>query len=144
MIVAFPTVSNPHSNAIPHPSLQPHRDLLLRAPARKTEKVFLRANAARAGGPKSATVHVACCPTSHCLAFARPVGWRGRPMRGVAISTCLLAQAAVAQTLSVGSIASVGGANALSTPAARHMIRMPSGAYLLALQRDGTATQPGL
>jgi len=65
-------------------------------------------------------------------------------MRGVAISTWLLAQAAVAQTLSVGSIASVGGANALSTPAARHMVRMPSGAYLLALQRDGTATQPGL
>jgi len=40
----------------------------------------------------------------------------------------------------------VGGANALSTPAARHIVRMNSGTYLLALQRDsmGAPSQGGL
>jgi len=56
------------------------------------------------------------------------------------------ARGAPAQLLSRTTIAPVGGANALSTPAARHMVRMDSGAYLLALQRDtmGAPSQGGL
>jgi hypothetical protein len=50
------------------------------------------------------------------------------------------------QVLSLGSIATVGGGNALSTPAARHLVRMESGTYLIALQRDlaGGSGQTGL
>src|SRR3954465_13427686 len=61
--------------------------------------------------------------------------------RGVAASP-----APSSDVLSVGSIAPVGGGNALSTPAARHVARMDSGTYLLALQRDlsGTSGQSGL
>ena len=56
------------------------------------------------------------------------------------------ARGALAQLLSRTTIAPVGGANALSTPAARHIVRMNSGTYLLALQRDsmGAPSQGGL
>jgi hypothetical protein len=56
------------------------------------------------------------------------------------------ARAASAQLLSKSTIAPVGGANALSTPAARHIVRMGNGTYLLALQRDraGAPSQSGL
>jgi hypothetical protein len=56
----------------------------------------------------------------------------------------LAASAARAQAISRATIASVGGANALSTPAARHLVRMDSGTYLLALQRDGALPNTGL
>ena len=63
-----------------------------------------------------------------------------------AIAASLAAEAASARLLSESTVASVGGANALSTPAARHIVRMDSGTYLLALQRDGAgaAGQTGL
>jgi hypothetical protein len=56
----------------------------------------------------------------------------------------LIASSARAQAISRATIASVGGANALSTPAARHLVRMDSGTYLLALQRDGAVPYTGL
>src|SRR5438105_10842262 len=64
----------------------------------------------------------------------------------MAVAAALAAQAAAAQLLTESNIAPVGGGNALSTPAARHIVRMDSGTYLLALQRDdaGTAPQTGL
>ena len=69
-----------------------------------------------------------------------------RAMQWTAVVAALAAQAAPAQLLTQSKIAPVGGGNALSTPAARHIVRMDSGTYLLALQRDeiGTATQTGL
>jgi hypothetical protein len=51
---------------------------------------------------------------------------------------------ASAQVISQTTVTSVGGANALSTPAARHLVRMDSGTYLLALQRDGALPETGL
>jgi len=62
----------------------------------------------------------------------------------VAAVALACAPAALAQVLSQSTIASVGGANALSTPAARHLVRMDSGTYLLALQRDAADSQAGL
>jgi len=56
----------------------------------------------------------------------------------------LAAGAASAQVLSQTTVTSVGGANALSTPAARHLVRMDSGTYLLALQRDAALPDTGL
>ena len=44
------------------------------------------------------------------------------------------------EVLSSTTIASVGAANALSTPAARHLVRMDSGTYLIAVQRDGASS----
>jgi Big-like domain-containing protein len=69
-----------------------------------------------------------------------------KAMRWMAVAAALATQAASAQLLSQSKIAPVGGGNALSTPAARHIVRMDSGTYLLALQRDeaGTAPQTGL
>jgi hypothetical protein len=60
--------------------------------------------------------------------------------------TLFAANAGSAQLLSRSTIAPVGGANALSTPAARHIVRMGTGTYLLALQRDraGAPSQSGL
>jgi hypothetical protein len=49
-----------------------------------------------------------------------------------------------AQVLSQTTVTSVGAANALSTPSARHLVRMDSGTYLLALQRDGAPPDTGL
>jgi hypothetical protein len=60
----------------------------------------------------------------------------GETMRWAA-AAFVAAQAASAQVLTQSTVASVGGGNALSTPAARHIVRMDSGTYLLALQRDG-------
>jgi len=65
-------------------------------------------------------------------------------MRYLAAAAVLAASAARAQLISQSTIAPVGGANALSTPAARHLARMDSGTYLLALQRDGALPDPGL
>ena len=65
-------------------------------------------------------------------------------MRCLAAAAVLAASAARAQVISQSTIAPVGGANALSTPAARHLARMDSGTYLLALQRDGALPDPGL
>src|SRR5438105_4361336 len=64
----------------------------------------------------------------------------------MAVAAAFAAQGASAQMVSQSKIAAVGGANALSTPAARHIVRMDSGTYLLAVQRDdaGTAPQTGL
>jgi hypothetical protein len=56
----------------------------------------------------------------------------------------LAAPAAVAQALSQTTITSVAVANALSTPAARHLVRTTSGTYLLALQRDNATPDTGL
>ena len=69
-----------------------------------------------------------------------------RAIRWMAVAAAFAAQGASAQMLSQSKIASVGGGNALSTPAARHIVRMDSGTYLLAVQRDdaGTAPQTGL
>jgi len=69
-----------------------------------------------------------------------------KAMRWMALVAALAAQAAPAQLLTQSTIAPVGGGNALSTPAARHIVRTDSGTYLLALQRDevGTAPQTGL
>ena len=69
-----------------------------------------------------------------------------RAVRWMALAALLVAQAASAQLLTQSKIAPVGGGNALSTPAARHIVRTDSGTYLLALQRDnvGTAPQTGL
>ena len=58
-------------------------------------------------------------------------------MHCLAAGLVLAASAVRAQAISRSTIATVGGANALSTPAARHLVRMDSGTYLLALQRDG-------
>ena len=52
--------------------------------------------------------------------------------------------AARGQVLSSGTIGAVGGGNALSPPAARHLVRTRSGTYLLALQRDTATHEPGL
>jgi len=65
-------------------------------------------------------------------------------MRCLAAGAVLVASSARAQAISRATIASVGGANALSTPAARHLVRMDSGTYLLALQRDGALPYTGL
>src|SRR5438067_1551624 len=67
-------------------------------------------------------------------------------MQSMVVLAALAAHAAAAQLLTQTKIAPVGGGNALSTPAARHIVRMDSGTYLLALQRDeiGTAAQTGL
>jgi len=65
-------------------------------------------------------------------------------MSCLAALAALAAHAASAQVLSQTTVAPVGGANALSTPAARHLVRMDSGTYLLALQRDMAATDTGL
>ena len=58
------------------------------------------------------------------------------------------ATAAPGQVLTTSTVATVGGANGLSTPAARHLLRMdPAGrapTYLLALQRDDALPDPGL
>ena len=69
-----------------------------------------------------------------------------RAMRWMAVVAALAAEASPAQLLTQSKIAPVGGGNALSTPAARHIVRMDAGTYLLALQRDeaGTAPQTGL
>jgi hypothetical protein len=60
------------------------------------------------------------------------------------VFTIVLAGVASAQMLGSDAVAQVGGANALSTPAARHLVRVGPGSYLLALQRDGLASLPGL
>jgi len=68
-------------------------------------------------------------------------------IQGLAVAVAVFAaRAASAQLLSKSTIAPVGGANALSTPAARHIVRMATGTYLLALQRDraGAPSQSGL
>ena len=65
-------------------------------------------------------------------------------MRCLAAGAVLAASAARAQAISRATIATVGGANALSAPAARHLVRMDSGTYLLALQRDGALPDTGL
>ena len=65
-------------------------------------------------------------------------------MRCLAAGAVLAASAARAQAISRATIATVGGANALSAPAARHLARMDSGTYLLALQRDGALPDTGL
>jgi hypothetical protein len=65
-------------------------------------------------------------------------------MHCLAAGLVLAASAARAQAISRSTIASVGGANALSTPAARHLVRMDSGTYLLALQRDSALPYTGL
>jgi hypothetical protein len=64
--------------------------------------------------------------------------------RSVVLSTLLVAPAALGQILTQSTVTSVGGANALSTPAARHLVRMRSGTYLLALQCDRAAPNTGL
>lgn len=56
---------------------------------------------------------------------------------------------AAAQMVSRTTAVSIGGANALSTPAARHIARLDPGGsipptYLMAIQRDGTQPNPGL
>jgi hypothetical protein len=60
------------------------------------------------------------------------------------MAAALLAAPASAEIVSHSTIASVGAPNALSTPAARHLVRMDSGTYLLALQRDGVGSGAGL
>jgi hypothetical protein len=65
-------------------------------------------------------------------------------MSCLAAVAALAAEGASAQVLSQTTVTSVGGANALSTPAARHLVRMDSGSYLLALQRDTAAPDTGL
>src|SRR5690348_7934693 len=60
-----------------------------------------------------------------------------------------VATRATAQVLSETEFAAVGGANALSTPAARHLVWMGSdpaaaAGWLLALQQDEDARTPGL
>ncbi len=65
-------------------------------------------------------------------------------MSCLAALAALAAQGASAQVLSRSTVTPVGGANALSTPAARHLVRMDSGTYLLALQRDTAAPDTGL
>jgi Big-like domain-containing protein len=64
--------------------------------------------------------------------------------RAIAAVLIVVPLAARAQLLGRTTVAAVGGANALSPPAARHLVRTASGSYLLALQRGGTALQPGL
>lgn len=56
---------------------------------------------------------------------------------------------AAAQMVSRTTAVSIGGANALSTPAGRHVVRFDPGGsipptYLMAIQRDGTLPNPGL
>jgi Big-like domain-containing protein len=63
---------------------------------------------------------------------------------GAAIVGALIALSSPAQLLGKADVVSVGGANALSTPAARHLVRTPSGTWLLALQRDRAGSHPGL
>jgi Bacterial Ig domain len=65
-------------------------------------------------------------------------------MSCLAALAALAAPGASAQVLSQTPVTSVGGANALSTPAARHLVRMDSGPYLLALQRDTALPDTGL
>jgi hypothetical protein len=65
-------------------------------------------------------------------------------MSCLAALAALAAPGASAQVLSQTKVTSVGGANALSTPAARHLVRMDSGTYLLALQRDRALPDTGL
>ncbi len=64
--------------------------------------------------------------------------------RSVLLSTLLVAPAALAQVLTQSTVTSVGGANALSTPAARHLVPMDGGTSLLALQRDHQGPDTGL
>ena len=64
--------------------------------------------------------------------------------RFVAAVALAVSPAVSAELLSESTIAAVGGANALSTPAARHLVRMDSGTYLLALQRDAEDSESGL
>src|SRR5690349_15973018 len=65
-------------------------------------------------------------------------------MRALAAVAFAAAPAALAQVISQSTVSDVGGANALSTPAARHLARMDSGTYLLALQRDRALPDTGL
>lgn len=64
--------------------------------------------------------------------------------RFVAAVALAVSPAVSAELLLESTIAAVGGANALSTPAARHLVRMDSGTYLLALQRDAEDSGSGL
>src|SRR4051812_2971381 len=65
-------------------------------------------------------------------------------MRALAAAAFAAAPGALAQVISQATVSDVGGANALSTPAARHLARMESGTYLLALQRDAAQPDTGL
>lgn len=64
--------------------------------------------------------------------------------RAIAAVLLVLPPAARAQLLGRTTVAAVGGANALSPPAARHLVRTASGTYVLALQRDRAGVDPGL
>src|SRR5436190_63294 len=65
-------------------------------------------------------------------------------MRALAAAAVTASPGVFAQMIAESTVIEVGGANALSTPAARHLARMDSGTYLLALQRDGALPDPGL
>ncbi|HEY6909314.1 MAG TPA: Ig-like domain-containing protein [Myxococcales bacterium] len=64
--------------------------------------------------------------------------------RAIAALLLVLPPAARAQLLGRTTVAAVGGANALSPPAARHLVRTASGTYVLALQRDRGGAPSGL
>ena len=83
------------------------------------------------------------------LAYRDVLSWHLVQIAAVMAVTIAFAPAVAAQMLSRTTAVSIGGANALSTPAARHVVRLDPGGsvpptYLMAIQRDGSPPNPGL